>query len=110
MDVPRYFKVATVAQMLGGVGEKFIREELRRGRFFPVDGSVVDTNTVCRIAGNDMISTVGLAWYQRQHCAWPRAREAAEFLAREMAGVERIEPMEPGVAARTPGELRRKHG
>lgn len=108
MEVPRYFKVSTVAAMLGGVGEDFIRGEMRRGRFFPADGAAIDTSTVQRVAGNDMISTIGLEWYRRMYCEWPRAREAADFLQNEMMGVVQLDAVEPGISARTPGELRRK--
>jgi hypothetical protein len=112
MEVPLFFPVSTVAQMLGQVSEKFIERELARGRFFPIDGEAIDRTTVMRIAGKDMVSLVGVQWYLRQHCAWPRARAAAGFLAKEMSSAPDLVSLPDGVPARSEGELRRKlaHG
>jgi hypothetical protein len=108
MEVPLYFRVSAVAQMLGQVSEKFIRSELERGRFFPIVGTTVDRSTVVRIGGNDMVSLPGVQWYLQQHCAWPKASAAASFLAREMSGAPDLRPLPAGVPARCEGELRRR--
>lgn len=108
MEVPLYFRVSAVAQMLGQVSEKFVRSELERGRFFPIDGEVVDRSTVVRIGGNDMISLVGIHWYLTRFCAWPKAAAAARFLARELAQAPAVVMVPDGIPARCEGELRRK--
>lgn len=108
MEVPRYFSVSTVAQMLGGVSEKFIRQELRRGRFFPLVAGVPDASSVVRVAGNDMVSLVGVTWYLRTFCAWPAADAAARFLQNEMSGGPVLSVLDAGTPARTPGELKRR--
>lgn len=109
MQVPRYFKISTVAAMLGGVSPRFVQEEARRGRFFPLDAAgQPDTGTVAEVAGNVMISLAGVQWYLRTRCAWSHAQSAAAFLAAELAGVEPVAVLEPGVVARNESELRRK--
>lgn len=108
MEVPLYFPVSTVAQMLGQVSDKFLDRELARGRFFPIDGETVDRSTVVCVAGKVMVSLVGVHWYLRQYCAWPKARAAAGFLAKEAADAPDVVSLPDGVPARCEGELRRK--
>jgi hypothetical protein len=113
VEIPRYFKVATVAQMLGGVTPQFVREEMSRGRFFPVVAGKVDASSVVQVAGNDMISLAGVLWYLHARCAWPKAARAAAFLADELAGggdAAAFAVLEPGIPARNEGELRRRAG
>jgi hypothetical protein len=109
MEVPLFFRVADVCRMLGGKSEKFIKDELSRGAFFPVVGSEVDSSTVMLIGGDLMVSLVGINWYLRS-CAWPQAARAAAFLSRRVSGAPELVELPNGIAARTEGELRRKVG
>jgi hypothetical protein len=108
MDVPLFFRVSEVCRMLGGASERFIKEELRRGAFFPISAGAVDTSTVASIGGADMVSLVGIQWYLRQSCAWAHTATAAAFLSRRVAGAPELVELPPGIPARTEGELRRK--
>ncbi len=114
MEVPLFFPVSAVAQMLGQVSAKFVERELAAGRFFPInDAGEVDSSTVVCVAGKVMISLVGVHWYLQQRCAWAKARTAAEFLAKELAGAPAHDLIAlgkglTGIAARSEGELRRR--
>lgn len=109
MEIPRYFKLSTVAQMLGGVSPRFIQEEARRGRFYPPGvAGAVDTSAVVEVAGNVMISLAGVLWYLRSRCAWAHSESAAAFLASEMSGSEPVAVLEQPIAARNEGEFKRR--
>lgn len=112
MDVPLFFRVSLVAQMLGQVSEKFVRDELRRGKFFPLSPTgQPDTSSVVRVGDCDMVSLAGVNWYLHVHCTWPHVATASAVLARSLSGVAEVVALpgvEDGVAARSPGELRRR--
>lgn len=108
MEVPLFFTVSQVAQMLGGLSEKFLAGELRRGRFFPIEGEAIDASTVRTIAGKVMVSLRGVHWYLGQFCSWPQASQAQAFLVREVFRVPALPSVPAGIPARSEGELLRK--
>jgi hypothetical protein len=110
MRFEQYFSTEEICQRIPR-SAKFIRAEILRGGFSPgrTPAGEPDLGNIQVIDGAYMVPLSGILHYLSQH-ALPHVQAAAELVADRLRPptVDRDNLPGPGIAARSPGELRRK--